>query len=144
MAIRRRKGESLHDWFVRRKKDPSYQRKLRRASFLAAQDKSAKANEIKMFGHKNSSIKKIAGDKKLGVDPIYMKTDKNGLVYSSTGRREKDDLIHVRVTGQGSRYTGKKTSSVDYTFANVDRAVQSLGFRIPRMGRKASTGRSSG
>lgn len=97
-----------------------------------------------MFGHKNSSIIKIAGDKKLGVDHIYMKTDKNGLVYSSTGRRGKDALIHVRVTGQGDRYTGRKTRAYDYTFVEADRAAESLGFRIPGMGRKASTGRSSG
>lgn len=144
MVLRRRKGESLHDWFIRKRNDPYYQRQARRSAFLQDQKNTVMNYEHKLFGHKNSALIKVPGSKELGVDPFYVKTDRNGLVDATTGRRDETGLIHVRRTGQGSWNNGRRTDTGINTFIRVEDAAEALGARTPYMGKKASTGSRGG
>lgn len=146
MVLRKRKGETLRDWVKRRDADPAsrryYARVAERNRFLSNQRNQVLSNEKSMYLHPGS--KKVAGSKRLGVDPVYMTTQSRGhIVVSTTGKRDRTGIIHMSSYGQ---IRAGQFQHIDADFMKVSDLSDS-GFDTSRMrgaGRKASTGRSSG
>ena len=140
---KRRKGESFKDYMARKRNNPTYRRQVARDTFQSNQLKARRQAERQLLGTKEGTTKKIAGNRKLGIDPIYMRSTEGGhVIASTTGRVGK--LFDIEVL----TYTRDRRGHESHGRAGVMKASdlqRNYGFKhIPFQGHKASTGRSSG